>query len=671
MKTRNNKNLGQNMKIYITLRIAIGFALLVVFIMLVGGGGLYGSRTVSTGLSAVTEEVLPLVDESYAQTLALGTATTNLYGALAQRQPERFERYREVFQTSFSHFEAQLDQLQARLDNDTELTPIADRIRTNATELKGLSENLFALYQTQRQLQQAVSDISVKFMTQNDALASWARNYLSTTDNDEGILRIRTVTRAANSYRFMLFNYQRNQDIERLRRDAKDNRGSLVKTHGYFAETEPRAGQIEPLVQNLETAFYGDKGVLSLYNQLNATDSELTRNLEQLSALMEASSEESSRMVEAARALAADTRLQGQQAIKLSNTVILVISLAAIVLAIAIALLTINALRKPLAEIRQQLGLLRQGDLRVHFDDQRRDEFGELGEALNDVVNSLREIVTTITHGSEHLAAVASQNSAISEQTTQAMAQQSEQLQQTASAATEISSSVSEVASHSHTTLDAVQECESLSVSLTDNVRDTLDSIELQAAGIQQAVGVSDQLASYSSEIDSILSTIRDIAEQTNLLALNAAIEAARAGEHGRGFAVVADEVRELASRTQNSTGRIQEMVESMQKNITQVVDVMQSSYHQTQTCVEHAHASQTSLDSLNEAIAHIGKLGVQITEAAQQQTQAVEEVSRTLNGLNTTASETTEGARQASAGSRELLNYAHEQQELLRRFSI
>lgn len=659
------------MKIYITQRIAIGFAILVVFIVLVGAGGLYGSRTVGTGLTAVTEEVLPLVDGSYAQTLALGNATTDLYGALAQRQPERFERYQERFTSSFDTFNQQLDQLQTQLGLHNELKPIIERIRNNATELEGLSHTLFELHREQARLRIAVNDISVKFMTQNDALASWARNYLSTASNDDGIMRIRSVTRAANSYRFMLFNYQRSQDIERLRSDAEDNRASLSKAHEYFAESESRANQIGALVENLETAFYGDDGVLSLYNQLTAADLELTQTLEQLSALMDASSMESASMVEAARTLAADTRQQGQQAIQLSNMIILVIAAAAIVLAVVIALLTINALRKPLAEIRQQLGLLRQGDLRVSFNDQRKDEFGELSEALNEVVTGLREIVSTITNGSEHLASVASQNSAISEQTTQAMSQQSDQLQLTASAATEISSSVAEVANHSHTTLEAVNECESLSVSLTDNVRDTLQSIELQASGIQQAVTVTDQLASYSSEIDSILSTIRDIAEQTNLLALNAAIEAARAGEHGRGFAVVADEVRELASRTQNSTGRIQEMVENMQKNISQVVSEMQSSYRQTQSCVDHAHASQNSLDSLNTAIAHIGSLSTQITEAARQQTDAVEEVSRTLNGLNTTASETTEGARQASGSSRELLNYAHEQQELLKRFSL
>jgi methyl-accepting chemotaxis protein len=290
---------------------------------------------------------------------------------------------------------------------------------------------------------------------------------------------------------------------------------------------------------------------------------------------------------------------------------------------------------------------------------------------LNDVVAGLREIVNTITQGSGQLAGLAGESSAISEQTTRAMSQQSQQLQQTASAATEISCSVAEVADHSQTTLSAVHECEALSVSLTQNVRDTLSSIETQASGIQQAVGVSDQLAGYSSEIGSILSTIRDIAEQTNLLALNAAIEAARAGEHGRGFAVVADEVRELASRTQNSTGQIQQMIENMQSSIGQVVNVMQSSYGQTRTCVDHAHASQQSLDSLNAAIAHIGSLSTQITEAARQQTEAVEEVSRSLNGLNDTARETTQGASQASTSSHQLLEYAQEQQQLLKRFSL
>jgi len=659
------------MKIYITQRIMLGFALLVLFIILVGATGLYASRTLGNGLNIVTDDVLPLTELSYDQTLALKAATTHLYGTLAQRDQQSFEQSRDLYQQSYVTLTTQLGNLSGQLDNDTDHSQLLRDMQQQADELDQLANRLFQLHQQERQLQEQVAQTSVQFFTQNDALASWARNYLSSSQNDDGIQRIRPVTRAGNGYRFMLFNFQRHGDLKRLNADADNQRGGLSQAFQQFDQVSPRAKQIKGLVDNLETQLYGENGVIALHNRMAQSRSTLDATLAELSDLVNAFTSSSQAMLAQAQRSADAARDQGQQAQTLSNLIILGVTGCAILLASLIALLTIQALRKPLGAIRRELAALREGDLRVSFDQSRADEFGELAQALNEVVSGLRDMVTSITRGSEHLSGVAGQSSAISEQTTQAMAQQSDQLQLTASAATEISSSVAEVASHSQTTLSAVHECENLSVNLTDNVHATLASIQAQAEGIQQAVNVSDQLAGYSSEIDSILSTIRDIAEQTNLLALNAAIEAARAGEHGRGFAVVADEVRGLASRTQSSTGQIQSMVENMQASIARVVGVMKSSYDQTQHCVEHANASQQSLDSLNGAIAHIGSLSTQITEAARQQTAAVEEVSQTLNGLNDTAQETTEGARQASSSSRELLEYAREQQNLLQRFSL
>lgn len=659
------------MKLYITQRIMLGFALLVLFIILVGAAGLYASRTLGDGLSLVTDRVLPLTENSYEQTEALKTATTNLYGTLAQREQSSFEAYRADYQDSYKVLTQKLDSFAAQLQSQGEEQTLLKQMQQQAVELDQLASTLFKLHEEERQLSQQVSQQSIQFFTQNDALTSWARNYLSSSENSDGIQRIRQVTRTANSYRFMLFNFQRHGELERLNADAANNQGSLPEVLEKFAQVSPRAKQIAPLAERLESMLFGDEGVIALHNRVFDSRAQLSETLQALSTLVDEFTLASQALVSQAKTSANEARDKGQQTQSFSNLIILVVTGSAILLASIIALLTIQALRKPLSAIRQQLSALRDGDLRVSFDDQRKDEFGELAQSLNDVVAGLREMVTTITRGSEHLASVASQSSAVSEQTTQAMSHQSDQLQLTASAATEISSSVAEVASHSQTTLSAVHECEGLSHSLTDNLQATLTSINTQAEGIQQAVSVSDQLASYSTEIDSILSTIRDIAEQTNLLALNAAIEAARAGEHGRGFAVVADEVRELASRTQNSTGQIQSMVENMQTSISRVVTVMKSSYGQTQQCVEHANTSQQSLESLNGAIAHIGSLSTQITEAARQQTDAVEEVSQTLNGLNDTAQETTEGARQASSSSRELLEYAREQQALLQRFSL
>ncbi|MBS97409.1 MAG: hypothetical protein CMI01_01850 [Oceanospirillaceae bacterium] len=659
------------MKLYITQRIALGLSVLVLFIILVGASGLYASRTVGSDVARLTQSVIPLIERSYEQTLAVSAATVQLYAALAQRDPDSFERYRDRFSASYQDLALQLNELSQQSNlNDAQQSAI-NTMNARAGGLEQLSQSLFGLYHQSNELEAQASQKAILFFTQNDALASWARNYLASASDSDGIQGVRAVTRNANTYRFMLFNYQRSHNLDALNADAATNRGTLTEAFEQFSQVEPKAKPIAPLINQLETGLFGEDGIVELYNRLDATRHEMNSNLSELSAQVEQFTTLSTQLVESARANARQAREQGQQAVSVSNTIILAVTLTAIVMALGIAVLTIQALRRPLKTIRSQLTQLRDGDLRVSFDQERRDEFGELGQTLNDVVAGLRNIVDTITRGSSQLATLASESSAISERTTTAMTRQSDQLQQTASAATEISSSVGAVAEHSETTLSAVHQCEELSVSLTENVHKTLASIQTQATGIQQAVEVSDQLASYSSEIDSILSTIRDIAEQTNLLALNAAIEAARAGEHGRGFAVVADEVRELASRTQKSTGQIQNMIENMQARIAQVVKVMQSSYGQTQTCVEQAHASEASLDSLNGAIAHIGTLSTQITEAASQQTQAVEEVSRTLNGLNDTAQATTQDASRASASGHKLLEYANEQQKLLTRFSL
>lgn len=204
--------------------------------------------------------------------------------------------------------------------------------------------------------------------------------------------------------------------------------------------------------------------------------------------------------------------------------------------------------------------------------------------------------------------------------------------------------SVSEVAGHSKTTLKAVHEFEVLSQDVSQQMLDTIASIETQAQGIDQAMGVSNEMAAFGNQIVMILTTIQDIAEKTNLLALNAAIEAARAGEQGRGFAVVADEVRGLAGRTRDSVQDIQDMVGNMQNAITRVSEVMNQSFEQTQNCVEQAGRSQEVLQAMSDAVSHISDLNAFIETAATEQAQAVAEVSQTLVSINAAAAETSQG---------------------------
>ncbi|WP_372830750.1 methyl-accepting chemotaxis protein [Pontibacterium sp.] len=659
------------MRLSITQKIALGFAIMVLFIAVVGSGGLLSNNNIYAKLNNVTEDALPTLSASFEQLVNLQEANQALFKALAQQNAKDLNDQRKVFETEVKRFNQELQQMRPLVENDPELRASFEQIETLSKQFSVVAKNVIKEQKERLILDRRIVEAQIKFQGLSDALTSWSQRFLSKGENFDGMIKARLMTRALSAHKFQLINYMRSRDLSTLNSALKDTQGELRTSHNEFVALEKKATQIGTLIDDLELNLYGDTGLVAFYRQRVAVGNTLDRDLAQTASLIKDSRAAVDRFITNARAHAELARTEANQTISFSRLLILGLMAGSIVVALVVALLTINTFRKPLAEIRDRLSQLQQGDLRVSFDQERKDEFGDLGTSLNAVTLGLKDILEQISTGSVRLSDVAQQNASISQQATQSMSMQSSQLDLTAAAATELESSVSEVASHSNTTLDAVRECEDLTRNVNLQVSNTLTSIETQASGIDQAKGASQELAGFSNEIESILTTIENIAERTNLLALNAAIEAARAGDHGRGFAVVADEVRELASRTQNSVQEIQSMVDNMQSSIRRVVSVMNESYTQAQQCVDHANTSQEALDAMNHAISYIRELNTQIAEAAQQQTSAVEEVSRTLTEINSAAAETAQGADQAASGSRELLNFAQQQQRLLGRFSV
>ncbi|WP_405046477.1 MULTISPECIES: methyl-accepting chemotaxis protein [Pseudomonas] len=251
------------------------------------------------------------------------------------------------------------------------------------------------------------------------------------------------------------------------------------------------------------------------------------------------------------------------------------------------------------------------------------------------------------------------------------MEEQTERLGSAASAMTQMESTVAEVAQRAIDTKDAVDHTFELSTATGTTVAETIDSIQRQARQIQVAAQATDELQGYGQSIDGIVDAIRNIAEQTNLLALNAAIEAARAGEQGRGFAVVADEVRSLASRTQASTSEIQQQIEQMQQKIHSVVEIMGVSRAQSGECVQLASSAREALQSMSQAVGTIREMNTQIAAATEEQSATVQETSRMMVQINDAALRAAEGADSAAQSSEDLSRMASRQRELLQRFSV
>ncbi|MCW4291599.1 MAG: methyl-accepting chemotaxis protein, partial [Candidatus Thiodiazotropha taylori] len=253
------------------------------------------------------------------------------------------------------------------------------------------------------------------------------------------------------------------------------------------------------------------------------------------------------------------------------------------------------------------------GDLTVRMDETGEDEVARLSKSYNRFADKIEGMVKNVSNTAGNLSVQIGEFANLAEHTNSGIRKQHEQTTQVATAMTEMSATVHEVAQNTTQTAEAAQEADKQANSGRQVVMDVTKSIDRLATDVGKAVDTVQHVAQDSERIGSVLDVIRGIADQTNLLALNAAIEAARAGEQGRGFAVVADEVRTLAKRTQDSTEEIQEMIESLQSGVHQTVSVMETSQQQAAESVEQAERAHQSLEEITQVIDSISSMSAQI----------------------------------------------------------
>ncbi|MBC3410750.1 methyl-accepting chemotaxis protein [Pseudomonas sp. SWRI51] len=349
------------------------------------------------------------------------------------------------------------------------------------------------------------------------------------------------------------------------------------------------------------------------------------------------------------------------------------VGIAIAVLMALVVLLIARSISRPLHEAVQAMGNIASGesDLTRRLDTHGRDEITHLGEHFNRFNGKLQGVVGQL-QGAAHALAQSAGHVGDNAGAAQARsAQQSLQMDQVATAINEVSYAVHDVAKHAEQAAGEMRNAQQQVDEGQHAIHGSLEQIDRLSATIEQAVQVIRELASHSTRIGGVLEVIRAIAEQTNLLALNAAIEAARAGEQGRGFAVVADEVRLLAQRTAQSTAEIQTMIEHLQGQSEAAVKAIDTSSEASRQTVTQAREAGTRLDAISQALNTLGALNASIASATLQQSHVVEEINRNVTETAGLSQETAEAARQSSEAGNALGRLSEELEQLLRQFRV
>ena len=473
------------------------------------------------------------------------------------------------------------------------------------------------------------------------------------------------------SYRLLI---NREPDVQQKTMELLDLRNQEIRT----AQTEYEKYISSPQERAVYERY---QQLMGNYRQLEDRMRSLSRNgdIDQLRALLNTELLENSEAIN--KELNSLMRINGQQIAEANQRasdmysaaikLVVFLLLLATALTIACALLLTRSITQPITQALEAAEAIAEGNLTRPIKVDGSDEAGRLLQAMAKMQGKLRDTLQRISGSATQLASAAEELNCVTDESAKGLTQQNNEIEQAATAVNEMTSAVEEVARNAVSTSEASKNATASAGDGRDLVLETVSAIERMSGDVQSTATLIGNLAAESRDIGKVLDVIRGLADQTNLLALNAAIEAARAGEAGRGFAVVADEVRALAHRTQQSTSEIERMIGSIQGGTEQAVDSMRNSTERAESTLNIAKGAGLALDTINTAIVEINERNLVIASAAEEQAQVAREVDRNLVNLRDLSVQSATGASQTSSASNVLSRLAVDLNSMVSRFSL
>lgn len=480
--------------------------------------------------------------------------------------------------------------------------------------------------------------------------------------SQEHVAGIETIDNSALNWRLGLVRIRLNQKDFALSRDAADAEKMNARLAALVNDVKEHAAELSSNDVN---------SLIVMLEQLNQVQHDFSSTVADLINTEKSITSHAQDVVANAEKLLTN---QEQAMVKDSNSakfIILVMTLMGLAVGIGFAIIITRGIVNPLGLLVAHTTRIAAGDLSQDIKNQRKDELGQLMGQMQAMTLNLRELIGELTQSVSHIASSSEELTAVSEQSRSGVNQQRMELEQVSTAMNEMAATVQEVARHAETAFESARSADSEANDGDQKVTLTISQIGGLADDIRQSLQTINQLEAESMNIGTILDVIKGVAEQTNLLALNAAIEAARAGEQGRGFAVVADEVRALAQRTQEATAQIGDLIIGLQSKAQESVAMMEKSTAKATETVDIANEAGESIHAIARSMSDIQQMNNQIATAAEEQSTVAEEINRSVFSIRDVSDQSAAATEQTAASSSELARQGSELQRLIGRFKL
>ena len=673
------------MKLNVATRVIGGFAFVTFLLIVLGAASWFTNSKLKTSTTLLQDLSLPALESSNRLSHTLSKQEKQVLVAYHSPDSNAVPAIKSQFTAASNTFSQELNQLTALVSNRSDFSQVINKLKNSYNGFKNQSENMIITREnallTQAKIKNRYDDIEIAvddsasllldlidFELSEDVIKQEIAATASTLDSSLSSI-VSTSFDLIGTTDKSKFNTI-SKELDYIVSDTK-SRLKYVTNHWEGVVEQELIDEINTEASKVFSLVKGNNSLISM----KASEIELNSKASQLlSSVEKQASDVNKQMASLTSTIESISKQVSERAIKdIDNasvqTIILV--LIAIVVAIVVSIAVVRPLTRSLEKINHALNILASGDLTHKLDDSGHDEFAKLSANCNKLVDSLRSLIQGILDRSDQLAAAAEETSAITAQTTVGIQEQKSQVDQVATATTELSSSAQQVTASADEALSQIKAADDESRHMRLIADENKRTILALADEVSKAGVVINKVHADSASIGSILDVIRAIAEQTNLLALNAAIEAARAGEQGRGFAVVADEVRSLASRTQDSTQEIQQMIEVLQQGTQEAVAVMELGRSQASSCVDKTEQANIALESISNAVHQAHDSGTHIAHAAQEQNLVSQQVSEKLEHIAAISEETSTGADQTAQSSHQVAQLAEELQASVKEFKV